>query len=60
MEFDEDHRDESRFQDRTFSQAEFDKSNKKYNTTTDKKMRKKLFEEKDMMMAYLKRGRIPT
>ena len=30
MKFDEDHRDESRYWDHTFSQAKFDQSNKKY------------------------------
>ena len=60
MEFNEDHRDESRFCDHTFSQAEFDKFNKKYKATADMKRREKLFEEKDMIMVYLSRGRIPT
>ena len=60
MEFDEDHRDESRFWDHTFSQAEFDKANKKYKVTADKKRREKLFEEKDMVMVYLRKERIPT
>ena len=52
MEFNEDHRDESRFWVHTFSQAKFDKSNKKYKATADKKRREKLFEDKDMMMVY--------
>ena len=57
MEFDEGHRDESRFLDHTFPQVEFDKSNKKYKATADKKRREKLFEDKYIMMIYL-RGRV--
>jgi len=60
MKFNEDRRSESRFWDHTFPQAEFDKSNKKYKVTADKKRWEKLFEEKNMMMVYLRRGRIPT
>jgi len=65
MEFDKDHRDESRFWDHTFPQAEFDKSNKKYKATADKKRHEELFEEEDMMIVYLSRGiilteRVPT
>jgi len=60
MEFDEGHRDESRFWDHIFPQVEFDKFNKKYKATADKKRRAKFFEEKDMMMVYLRRGKIPT
>ena len=60
MEFDEDYRDESRFWDHIFPQAEFDKSNKKYKATADKKRREKLFEEKDMIMVYLRKGKIST
>ena len=55
MKFNEDRRSESRFWDHIFPQAEFDKSNKKYKATADKKRRKKLFEDKDMMMVYLRR-----
>ena len=60
MKFDEDHRNESRFWNHTFPQAEFDKSNKKYKATADKKSLERLFEEKDMIMIYLRRGRILT
>jgi len=35
MEFNKESRDESRFWDHTFPQAEFDKSNKKYNAIAD-------------------------
>ena len=59
MEFNEDHRG-LRFWDHTFSQVEFDKSNKKYKAITDRKRQEKLFEEKDMMMVYLRRERIST
>ena len=55
-----DRRDELRFWDQIFPQAEFDKSNKNYKATAEKKKQEKLFEEKDMMMAYLERERIPT
>jgi len=37
-----------------------EKSNKNYKATTDNKMREKLFEEKDMMMVYLRKERILT
>jgi len=47
MEFNEDRRGESRVWDHTFPQAKFDKFNKKYKATADKKRREKLFEEKD-------------
>ena len=60
MEFNEDRRGESRFWDYTFPQAEVDKSNKEYKVTADKKRREKLVEEKDMMMVYLRKGRIPN
>ena len=60
IEFVENYRDESRFWVHAFPQAEFDKSNKKYKATDDKRRRDKLFEERDMMMVYLRRGRIPT
>ena len=55
MEFDEDHQDESRFRDHTFFKVEFDKSNKKYKATANKKMREILFEEKDIRMVYLRK-----
>ena len=59
MKCDEDHRDESRFWDHTFTQTEFDKSNKKYKATADM-WREKLFDKKNIMMIYLRRRRIPT
>ena len=37
-----------------------EKTNKKYEATTDKKRREKFFEEEEMMTAYLRRERIPT
>jgi len=46
MEFNDDCWDESRFWNYIFSQVEFDKFNKKYKATADKKRREKLFEEK--------------
>ena len=58
MELNKDRRDESIFWDLTFPQAEFDKFNKKYKAIVDKKRWEKLCEEKDMMMVYLRRGRI--
>ena len=60
MEFNKDSREESRFCDHTFSKTEFNKSNKKYKAIADKKRREKLFEEKDMIMIYLRKERIPT
>jgi len=38
----------------------FDKTNKNYKATTNKKRREKLFEEKDMIMLYLRGERIST
>ena len=48
MKFNEDQWDESRFWDHTFSWAEFDKSNKKYKATADKKRHEELFEEEEI------------
>jgi len=54
MEFDEDHRDESRFWDHIFPQAEFDKSNNRW----QEKHRNS--SKREMMMVYLRRRRIWT
>jgi len=46
---------------RTLKEIYFvEKSIKKYNAKADKKKREKIFEEKYMMMLYLRRGRMTT
>jgi len=37
-----------------------EKSNARYKGTTDKKRREKMFKEGDMVMVYLRKGRIPV